>query len=198
MCRGIPSGKDITKDGENIDTTEQLSIDRACKLFNCNYANVQPHSGASANTAVQLSICKAGDFIIGMSLNSDGHLTHGTKPTYSGKNYISIQYEVNPETYLIHCDEIEKLALNRLPRLLICRSSAYSRTINFEKFREIVVKINEIILEDIKDDYNRLKVLLMEMIGLTHIMMKENAINGRQCSYSFSNSKYIFHYYLSE
>lgn len=86
----------------------------------------------------------------------DGHLTHGAKPTYSGKNYISVQYEVNPETYLIDYDAIEELALNRLPRLLICGASAYPRTIDFKRFREIVDKVNETILEDVKDDYNHL------------------------------------------
>ena len=128
-------------------------INRAYKLFNCNYANVQPNSGASTNTAVQFAICKFGDTILEMSLNSGGNLTHGTKSTYSGKNYISIQYEVNPEIYLIDYDAIEKLALNRLPRLLIWGSSEYPRTINFEKLREIVDKVNETILEDIKDDF---------------------------------------------
>lgn len=84
------------------------------------------------------------------------HLTHGAKPTYSGKNYISVQYEVNPETYLIDYNAIEELALNRLPRLLICGASAYPRTIDFKRFREIVDKVNDTILEDVKDDYNHL------------------------------------------
>jgi glycine hydroxymethyltransferase len=80
---------------------------------------------------------------MGMSLNSGGHLTHGAKPTYSGKNYKSVQYEVNPETYLIDYDEVEKLALENLPRLIICGASAYPRVIDFEKFREITDKVNE-------------------------------------------------------
>lgn len=128
---------------ENIDTTEQLAIDRACKLFNCKFANVQSHSGASANFAAQFSVCKAGDTIMGMSLNSGGHLTHGAKPTYSGKTYNVVQYEVNPETYLIDYDEVKKLALEHLPRLIICGASAYPRIIDFSRFREIVDKVNE-------------------------------------------------------
>lgn len=133
---------------EVIDKTEQLAIDRACKLFNCNYANVQSHSGSSANLAMQIALCKAGDTIMGMSLNSGGHLTHGAKPTFSGKNYNSIQYDVNPVTYLIDYDEVEKLALENLPRLIICGASAYPRIIDFKRFREIVDKVNDKIIQN--------------------------------------------------
>ena len=122
-------------------------------MFNCKYANVQPHSGSSANLAVQIALCNAGDTIMGMSLNSGGHLTHGAKPTFSGKNYNSIQYEVNPETYLIDYDEVERLALEHLPRLIICGASAYPRTIDFKRFRDIVDKVNKKIIEnDLKEN----------------------------------------------
>ena len=160
---------------ENIDITEQLAIDRACELFKCNYANVQPHSGASANFAAQFAICKSGDTIMGMSLNSGGHLTHGAKPTFSGKNYKSIQYEVDPITYLIDYDEVEKMTLVHLPRLLICGASAYPRTIDFSRFREIVDKVNKKIMDNIlkeNDDelmievqYNKRKCYLMADIA---------------------------------
>lgn len=140
---------------ENIDVTEQLAINRACELFKCKYANVQPHSGASANMAVQLAICKAGDTIMGMSLNSGGHLTHGAKPTYSGKNYNSIQYEVNPETYLIDYDDIQEMAYEHLPRLIICGASAYPREIDFKKFRDITDRVNEVIWREIDSIVNR-------------------------------------------
>lgn len=164
---------------ENIDVTEQLAIDRACQLFNCKYANVQPHSGAQANGAVQLAICKAGDTIIGMSLNSGGHLTHGAKPTFSGKHFVSIQYEVNPETYLIDYDEIEHVAIDRMPRLLICGASAYPRTIDFKRFREIVDKVNEEILNDVKDDYNHLSPEKQnEIDGIDYIQKQYEA---RKC-----------------
>ena len=92
-----------------IDKTEQLAIDRACKLFNCKYANVQPHSGAQANMAVLFALAKPGDTIMGMSLNSGGHLTHGAKPTFSGKYFNAIQYEVNEENYRIDYQAIEQM-----------------------------------------------------------------------------------------
>ena len=126
-----------------IDKTEQLAIDRVCQLFNCKYANVQPHSGASANLAVQFALCKPGDTILGMSLNSGGHLTHGAKPTFSGKNYKAVQYEVNADSYLIDYDALEKLALETMPRLLIAGASAYPREIDFKRLRQIVDRINQ-------------------------------------------------------
>ena len=126
-----------------IDKTEQLAIDRACKLFNCHFANVQPHSGANANTAVQFALCKPGDTIIGMSLNSGGHLTHGAKPTFSGKYFKVVQYEVDSETYLIDYNEIEKLIFENKPKLFIAGASAYPREINFKKLREIIDKYNK-------------------------------------------------------
>ncbi len=128
---------------ENIDKTEQLAIDRACELFKSNYANVQPHSGASANTAVQFALCQPGDTIIGMSLNSGGHLTHGAKPTFSGKYFNIVQYEVNPETYLIDYDEIERMIFENKPKLFIAGASAYPREIDFKRLREIVDKYNK-------------------------------------------------------
>lgn len=127
-----------------IDKTEQLAIDRACKLFGCHYANVQPHSGANANTAVQFALCKPGDTIIGMSLNSGGHLTHGAKPTFSGKYFNVVQYEVNPETYLIDYDEIKQLIYFHKPKLFIAGASAYPREIDFKRMREIIDTYNKI------------------------------------------------------
>lgn len=136
-----------------IDKTEQLAIDRACKLFGCHYANVQPHSGANANTAVQFALCKPGDTIIGMSLNSGGHLTHGAKPTFSGKYFNIIQYEVNPETYLIDYDEIRKLIFEYKPRLFIAGASAYPREIDFKKIKEIINDYNREILKELDKRY---------------------------------------------
>ena len=91
-----------------IDKTEQLAIDRVCQLFKCNYANVQPHSGANANTAVQFALVPPGGRILGMSLNSGGHLTHGAKPTFSGKYFDVMQYDVNAETYEIDYDDLKE------------------------------------------------------------------------------------------
>lgn len=128
---------------ENIDKTEAIAIERVCRLFGCKYANVQPHSGASANLAVQFALCKPGDTILGMSLNSGGHLTHGAKPTFSGKNYNAVQYEVDAETYLIDYDALEKQALEVMPRILIAGASAYPREIDFQRLRQIVDRINQ-------------------------------------------------------
>ena len=136
-----------------IDKTEQLAIDRVCKLFNCKFANVQPHSGASANTAVQFALVQPGGKIMGMSLNSGGHLTHGAKPTFSGKYYHIKQYEVDEETYLINYEHLETQMLNFRPRLFIAGASAYSREIDFKKLRQIVDRVNNETLIDIKKDY---------------------------------------------
>lgn len=137
---------------ENIDKTEQLAIDRVCKLFNCKYANVQPHSGASANMAVQFAIVPFGGKMMGMSLNSGGHLTHCAKPTFSAKYYATIQYEVDQETYLIDYDKVEEQAIEFRPRLLICGASAYPRIIDFKRFGEIKDKVNLAIFKEIMND----------------------------------------------
>lgn len=164
----------------NIDKTEQLAIDRVCKLFNCKYANVQPHSGANANLAVQFAFLKPNDTIMGMSLNSGGHLTHGAAPTFSGKNYNSIQYEVNAETYKIDYDAIENMIRNNKPRLFIAGASAYPREIDFKKIREIIDNYNnglytslrrgytyEPYEKDLEEDYEKIKCYFM--IDMAHI-----------------------------
>ncbi len=125
-----------------IDKTEQLAIDRACKLFNCKYANVQPHSGAQANMAVQFALLKPGDTIMGMSLNSGGHLTHGAKPTFSGKNYHSVQYEVDENSLEIDYEDLASKIAFYKPRLFIAGASAYSRGIDFERIAKIIKNIN--------------------------------------------------------
>ncbi len=127
---------------ENIDKGEELAIERVCKIFNCKYANVQPHSGAQANTAVQMAILKPGQTLMGMSLNAGGHLTHGAKPTFSGKYYNAVQYEVNPETLLIDYEELQNMIFEHKPNLFIAGASAYPREIDFERIRKII------------DDYN--------------------------------------------
>lgn len=128
---------------ENIDTTEQLAIDRACQLFNAEFANVQPHSGSQANEAVYIACLKKGDKVLTMTLNSGGHITHMSPATAQSRFYEPIYYDVDPETYLINYDKVEELALKHLPRLIICGASAYPRTIDFSRFREIVDKVNE-------------------------------------------------------
>lgn len=137
---------------EVIDKTEQLAIDRVCKLFGCNYANVQPHSGAQANMAVQFALCKPGDTIMGMSLNSGGHLTHGAKPTFSGKHFNAVQYEVNAENYEIDYQELENMIWESHPRLFIAGASAYPREIDFAEIRNIIDEYNEEILSSLLEE----------------------------------------------
>ena len=146
-AEGYP-GKRYYGGCEHVDLSELLAIDRAKKIFKCKFANVQPHSGAQANGAVFLALLKPGDTILGMSLNSGGHLTHGAKPAQSGKWFNAIHYEVVKETGLIDYDSVEKLALEHKPKLIIAGGSAYSRIIDFKKFREICDKINAYLLVD--------------------------------------------------
>ena len=142
------SGKRYYGGCEFVDVTEDLAIERAKKLFNCNFANVQPHSGAQANGAVYLALIKPGDTILGMSLNSGGHLTHGAKPAQSGKWFNAIHYEVDSNTGLIDYESVEKLALDLKPKIIIAGGSAYSRVIDFKRFREIADKVQAYLLVD--------------------------------------------------
>ncbi len=146
-AEGYP-GKRYYGGCEHVDLSESLAIERAKKLFKCNFANVQPHSGAQANGAVYLALIKPGDTILGMSLNSGGHLTHGAKPAQSGKWFNAIHYDVNKETGLIDYENVEKLALEHKPKLIIAGGSAYSRVIDFKKFRNICDKVNAYLLVD--------------------------------------------------
>jgi glycine hydroxymethyltransferase len=133
---------------EFVDKAEDLAIERVKKLFNCKYANVQPHSGAQANGAVYLALLKPGDTILGMSLNSGGHLTHGSKVSLSGKWLNSFHYDVNKENGLIDFNQVEKLAKEHKPKLIIAGGSAYSRIIDFEKFRVIANNVKAYLMVD--------------------------------------------------
>ena len=146
-AEGLP-GKRYYGGCEFVDKVEQLAINRAKELFNANFVNVQPHSGAQANQAVFLSLLKPGDTILGMSLAAGGHLTHGAKPNLSGKWFNAIQYGVRKDNSLIDFEEIEKLSLEHKPKLIIAGGSAYSRIIDFKKFREIADKVNAFLLVD--------------------------------------------------
>ncbi len=146
-AEGYP-GKRYYGGCEHVDVSEELAIERAKKLFNCNFANVQPHSGAQANGAVYLALLKPGDTILGMSLNSGGHLTHGAKPAQSGKWFNAIHYDVDKKTGLIDYENVEKLAIENKPKLIIAGGSAYSRIIDFKRFREICDKVNAYLLVD--------------------------------------------------
>ena len=146
-AEGYP-GKRYYGGCEFVDKAEDLALERVKKLFNCKFANVQPHSGAQANGAVYLALLKPGDTILGMSLNSGGHLTHGAKVAQSGKWLNAFHYEVDKETGLIDYDQVKELALKNKPKLLIAGGSAYSRIIDFKKFREIADSIGAYLMVD--------------------------------------------------
>tara|TARA_Y100000590_G_scaffold234118_1_gene263680 strand:+ start:514 stop:1830 length:1317 start_codon:yes stop_codon:yes gene_type:complete len=133
---------------EFVDKAEELALERVKKLFNCKYANVQPHSGAQANGAVYLALLNPGDPILGMSLNSGGHLTHGAKVALSGKWLNSFHYEVDKESGLINYDQVNLLAQKHKPKLIIAGGSAYSRIINFKKFKEIADSVKAYLMVD--------------------------------------------------
>ena len=130
------------------DVVETLAIDRAKQLFGCAYANVQPHSGAQANGAVMLALLKPGDTILGMSLAAGGHLTHGAPPAMSGKWFNAVQYGVRPDDHLVDFDEVERLAHEHKPRLLIAGGSAYPRILDFARFRAIADAVGAVFWVD--------------------------------------------------
>ena len=132
-----------------VDEVETLAINAVKKLFNCNYANVQPHSGASANLAAIFACINPGDVLLGMSLSSGGHLTHGARPTISGKWFDAISYGVSEETNLIDYDEVERLAYEFKPKVIIAGASAYPRQIDFKKFKDIADSVEAILIADV-------------------------------------------------
>ncbi len=133
---------------EFVDLAEELAQERVKELFNCSFANVQPHSGAQANQTVFLACLKPGDTILGMSLDAGGHLTHGAPPNQSGKWFNSVQYGVRKDTALIDYEEVEQLAYSHRPKLIIAGGSAYSRVIDFKKFKEIADSVGAYLLVD--------------------------------------------------
>ena len=133
---------------ENVDIAENLAIDRAKELFKADYANVQPHSGSSANAAAYLALLEPNDTILGMSLDHGGHLTHGSKVNFSGRNYKSVQYGLHPETHDINYDEVRSLAKEHQPKLIIAGFSAFTGTIDWKKFREIADEVSAYFLVD--------------------------------------------------
>ena len=133
----------------NVDEVENLAIERARRLFQAEHANVQPHSGSQANMAVYLALLKYGDTVMGMSRSHGGHLTHGAEVNFSGKWFTITPYGVDRKSELLDYDEIERLALKHKPRLIIAGASAYSRTIDFQRFREVADKVGAMLLADI-------------------------------------------------
>ena len=130
---------------EHVDVIETLAIERAKQLFNCNFVNVQPHSGAQANQAVFLSLLKPGDTILGMSLAAGGHLTHGAAPNLSGKWFNAIQYGVDEATAQVDFDELQRLALEHKPKMILAGGSAYPRTLDFVRLQTQLVPISWLI-----------------------------------------------------
>ena len=132
----------------NADVVESLAIERLKQVFGAKYANVQPHSGSQANMGVYVALLEAGDKILGMSLSAGGHLTHGYKINFSGKNYIGLEYGLNPETELIDYEAVREIALREKPKMIVAGASAYSRIIDFKKFREIADEIGAYLMVD--------------------------------------------------
>jgi glycine hydroxymethyltransferase len=133
---------------EYVDVAEQLAIDRAKQLFSCGFANVQPHSGAQANGAVYFALLQPGDTILGLSLAAGGHLTHGAAPNLSGKWLNAVQYGVRKEDALVDFDEVERLATEHKPKIIVAGGSAYPRRIDFEKFRAIADSVDALLMVD--------------------------------------------------
>jgi glycine hydroxymethyltransferase len=145
-AEGYP-GKRYYGGCEHVDTIEQIAIDRLKKLFNAGYANVQPHSGSSANMGVYLATLQPGDTVLGMSLDDGGHLTHGSPVNFSGKLYKFISYGLNAQE-LLDYDQMEKLAIEHKPKMIVAGASAYPRTIDFKRIKEIADKVSALVLVD--------------------------------------------------
>ncbi|MDQ2101246.1 serine hydroxymethyltransferase [Azospirillum isscasi] len=147
-AEGYP-GKRYYGGCEYVDVAETLAIERACKLFGCNFANVQPNSGSQANQAVNLALLQPGDTILGMSLAAGGHLTHGAAPNLSGKWFKAVQYGVRRDDHLIDFDEVERLAREHKPKLIIAGGSAYPRVLDYQRFRAIADEVGAYFMVDI-------------------------------------------------
>ena len=146
-AEGYP-GKRYYGGCEFVDKAEQLAIDRAKALFDADYANVQPHSGSQANAAVFMALCQPGDTVLGMSLADGGHLTHGAKPSFSGKMYHAVQYGLHAETGEIDYEQVENLAREHQPKMIIAGFSAYSRIVDWQRFREISDEVGAYLFVD--------------------------------------------------
>jgi len=146
-AEGYP-GKRYYGGCEYVDVAESLAIERAKELFGANYANVQPHSGSQANGAVYAALCEPGDTVLGMSLAHGGHLTHGASVSFSGKVYKAVQYGINTETGVIDYDEVERLAVEHKPKMIVAGFSAYSQIMDWQRFREIADKVGAYLFVD--------------------------------------------------
>ncbi len=169
-AEGYP-GKRYYGGCEYVDVAEDLARDRAKKLFGAEYANVQPHSGSQANMAVYFTLVKPGDKVMGMDLSHGGHLTHGSPVNFSGQLYNFTQYGINPETEMLDYDMIESVVMKEKPKMITVGASAYSRNINYKKFREIADKVNAFLLADIAHPAGLIaKKLLDDPIPHCHVV----------------------------
>ena len=146
-AEGLP-GKRYYGGCEYVDQVEEIAIERAKQVFGVKYVNVQPHSGAQANFAAYQALVQPGDTVLGMSLDNGGHLTHGSRANFSGKNYNIVSYGVHPVTHTIDYDEVRRLAKEHQPRMIVCGASAYPRTIDFAKFAEIAHEVGAYLFVD--------------------------------------------------
>ncbi len=146
-AEGYP-GKRYYGGCEHVDVAEQLAIDRVKQLFDAHYANVQPHSGSQANVAVYMALLKPGDTVLGMSLDAGGHLTHGAKPNFSGKIYNAVQYGLHPDSGEIDYEQVEALAHEHQPKMIVAGFSAYSRIVDWQRFRDISDAVGAYLLVD--------------------------------------------------
>ena len=147
-AEGYP-GKRYYGGCEFVDIAEELAIDRAKRLFGAHYVNVQPHSGSQANAAVYMALMKPGETVLGMSLAHGGHLTHGAKPSFSGQIYHSVQYGLDPETGEVDYDQVERLAVEHKPKMIMTGFSAYSRVLDWQRFRDIADQVDAYLVADI-------------------------------------------------
>ena len=147
VCRRL-SGKRYYGGCEKVDVAENIARERACKLFGAEHANVQPHSGASANLAVYYALVKPGDTVMGLNLNHGGHLTHGSPVNISGSYFNIVPYSLNEETEMIDYDEVWKIAKECKPKMIIAGASAYPRAIDFQKFSEIAKDVGAYLMVD--------------------------------------------------
>lgn len=169
-AEGYP-GKRYYGGCEYVDVAENVARDRAKELFGAEYANVQPHSGSQANMAVYFVLVKPGDKVMGMDLSHGGHLTHGSPVNFSGKLYNFTQYGINPETEVLDYDLIESVALKEKPKMITVGASAYSRNIDYKRFREIADKINAFLLADIAHPAGLIaKGLLTDPVPYCHVV----------------------------
>ena len=148
------SGKRYYGGCECVDVVENIAIDRAKRLFGCDYANVQPHSGAQANMAVFVAMLKPGDTVLSMSLDHGGHLSHGSPVNFSGMYFNIVPYGVNEQGFIDY-DEVERLAVEHKPKMILAGASAYARTIDFKRFREIADKVGAYLMVDIPGNPGR-------------------------------------------